>query len=261
MCPIKYACLYFQHEEWVSVRIINIFLRPCSRNPPRPPFDPLFIACGAHTCLYLCIHKLFMLLTVPQCDVYMSGFPLCHLTPFNQTPDSGTELKPFSKGLAVTMVTVEVCDPPTSWRIQCCLVFFFFSWESINFVLIYLPLLGFCSCAEVHVLIALTFNSGDWEIVKIGHRVQGFFHHLSALKISTLLIQYSLQNLLHYHFHTSAVQYGDDSWLMLNYQEICKWSKSDNTMVFRKCWVDMRERLCSKKMLAVFMGYTRTAVF
>lgn len=47
----------------------------------------------------------------------------CILTAFNQTLDSEIAMEPYSTGTAVTMVTVEVCDPPTSQRMQCCLFF------------------------------------------------------------------------------------------------------------------------------------------
>lgn len=78
--------------------------------------------------------------------VYVSGALTRHqlswiLTAFNQTPDSEIEMEPYSVGMDVTMVTVEVCDPPTSQRRQCCLFFFY---EKIS-TLTHLPPSPFCS--------------------------------------------------------------------------------------------------------------------
>lgn len=65
---IKYACVYFQDEEWKSVwGLIDIFLRP-AKNPSRPPGDPLFKTCCIHTHMHACTyththtHKAFIAL-------------------------------------------------------------------------------------------------------------------------------------------------------------------------------------------------------
>lgn len=130
-------------SEWKVLGLIYIFLRPSKILSDLPLTRYLIHAVKTLTHLHcpstrththMWIHtNLVLLLSVPLCEVCLSAgllHVIIHLAswqPFNQTLASRIEPKPFSTGTAVTMVTVEVCDPPASQRMQCCFVWVCFS--------------------------------------------------------------------------------------------------------------------------------------